>query len=76
MGFFHSNNCFVHKSLWARTNLKRHINTPDCFLVATEQCLSQFDAGVLGVEQHLEQDGHINENLDRTADPELSRTFM
>lgn len=37
---------------------------------------AQLGSGVLAVEKHLEQDGHVDQDLDRTAYPELSRTFV
>lgn len=44
--------------------------------VSPDQHLSKLDARVLVVEQHLEQNGHVDEDLDRTADPELSRAVV
>lgn len=37
---------------------------------------AQLGAHVLAVEQDLEQDGHIDEDLDRTTHPELRWAFV
>lgn len=41
-------------------------------VVSPNQRLSKFDARVPVVEQHLEQNGNVDEDLHRTADPKLS----
>lgn len=37
---------------------------------------AKLDPCVLAVKQHLEQDGHIDQDLDRTARPELSGALV
>ena len=39
-------------------------------------CSAKFDPCVLAVKNDLQQDGHVDQDLDRTAHPELSRALV
>lgn len=39
-------------------------------------CSAQFGPGVLAVEEDLQQDGHVDQDLHRTANPELSGALV
>lgn len=40
------------------------------------RCSAPFGPGLLGVEEDLQQDGHVDQDLHRTANPELSGALV